>query len=302
MIHHLTLQQIRLYESVVRLQSYTKAATEMHISQPAVSIQLKRLEESIGFQLIEQAGRKFRLTHVGEEVYQACADVLARLGLLGATISDLHGKVGGTLKISGVTTTKYFLPNFIGRFLSEYPEVQPEMHVTNKTRLIRQLERRQCEIAVLGRVLEMDNVISTPFMPNYLVAIAHPDHPLAGQKRIVLSAFAKEPMLSREVGSGTRRAREVLFAKHGIKTRPFMELDSNESIKQAVMAGLGVSIISSSSITHELKAGRLTTLKVEELPLKRQWYVAHLADQRLSITSRTFIDYLTEQGASAERS
>ncbi len=296
MIYHWTLQQFRLFEAVARHRSYTRAAEELHLTQPAVHIQVKRLEESMGLQLIETAGKKLLLTRAGDEVYQTALNVLTRLQALSDTLVDLKGKVAGPLKIAVVTSAKYFMPHFLGRFVHEYPEVQPQLVVTNRARIAERLSNNLDDFVVIGQIPEHLDLTVRPFMENILVPAAHPDHPLARESRIPLARFARERMLIREAGSGTRAAVEEVFAEHGLALQPYMELGSSEAIKQAVMADLGLSVLPLYSLKFELEAGRIVVLDVEEFPLRRMWNVVHLAGKRLGLTASVYLDFLIQEG------
>ena len=297
MIHHWTLQQLRLFESVARHRSYTRAAEELNLSQPAVYIQVKRLEESIGLPLIEQAGKKLLITRAGDRVYDAVVEVLSRLSSLHMSLNEMKGKVGGPLKIGAVTSAKFFLPHILGRFLRIYPDVQPQLTVTNRLRISERLAENQDDFVILGQQMPDDLDLAVhPFMDNPLVLAAHPDHPMRDRKSIPSSELTEEKFLVREVGSGTRSVAEELFEKEGLALSPYMELGSGEAIKQAIMAGLGVSVIPLASLALELRYGQIVLLDVENFPLHRTWHAAHLKGKQLGLTAKVFLDFLIEEG------
>ena len=298
MIYHCTLQQLRIFEAVARLRSYTRAAEELYLTQPAVHIQIKRLEENMGLPLIEQVGKKLLLTRAGEEVYDAALGVITRLKALSGTLSDMKGKVAGPLKVAVVTSAKFFMPHLLGNFLREYPDVHPQLTVTNRARVVERLQNNQDDFVVMGQVPDHMALTVRPFMENILVPIAHPDHPLAKEKAIPLERFAAEKFLMRESGSGTRAAIERLFSEHGLApVNTYMELGSSEAVKQGVMAGLGVSVLSTSSIALETETGRIAILDVQHFPLRRTWYAAHLKGKQLGLTASVFLDYLVQEGS-----
>lgn len=299
MIHRFTLQQLRLFEAVARHRSFTRAAEEMHLTQPAVSIQVRRLQSAVGLPLIEQVGKKLYLTRAGEEVYAAAAEVVARLHGLADALVDMKGKVAGPLRVGAVTSAEFFLPHLLGRFLREYPDVQPVLKVTNRERVIERLRANEDDLVVMGQVPQDMALSVHSFMDNVLLPIAPVDHPFAGKRRIPLEAFAVERFLVREPGSGTRAATERLFAAHGLTPAVYMELGSGEAIKQAVMAGLGVSVQPAGSITLEVETGRLAALDVVGFPLHRTWHAVHPASKRLSLTATTFVEFLVQAGAEA---
>jgi DNA-binding transcriptional LysR family regulator len=301
MIHHWTLQQLRLFEAVARHRSYTRAAEELHLTQPAVHIQVKRLEESMGLQLIGQARKKLLLTRAGEEVYEAALAVTTRLQALADTLTDMKGKVAGPLKVAVVTSAKFFMPHFLGRFVQEYPEVQPQLTVTNRARVLERLANNLDDFVVLGQTPDNLDLVAHPFLENPLVLAAHPDHPLVRKKSIPLERLANERFLFREPGSGTRGITERLFAEQGLQPRPYMELGSGEAIKQAIMANLGISIVPLGSLDLELEAKRIAILDVRGFPMRRMWHAAHLGGKQLGLTAATFLDYLVREGTKPVR-
>ncbi|MDP1537715.1 MAG: LysR substrate-binding domain-containing protein [Burkholderiales bacterium] len=296
MIHHWTLQQFRLFEAVARHRSYTRAAEELHLTQPAVHIQVKRLEEGMGLPLIGQARKKLLLTRAGEEVYEAALAVTTRLQALSDTLTDMKGKVAGPLKVAVVTSAKFFMPHFLGRFVQEYPEVHPQLTVTNRARVLERLANNLDDFVVLGQIPEHLALVAQPFLENLLVLAAHPEHPLAKEKNISIKRLANERLLLREPGSGTRSSTERLFAEHELALHPYMELGSGEAIKQAIMANLGVSIVPLGSLELELDARRIAILDVEGFPLHRMWHAVHLGGKRLGLTAATFLEFLVREG------
>ncbi len=293
---HLTLQQMKLFEAVARHRSFTRAAEELFLTQPAVSIQVKRLEGSAGIPLFELIGKRIYLTPAGREMYDACHDVLKRLEALDEEIEAMQGSVRGPLNIAVVTSGKYFMPHLLGAFLHLYPEVQPRLTVTNRARVISRLSNNEDDILIMGQVPEQYDVAAEPFLDNPLVCIAHPDHPLTKEKKIPLERLLQERRLTREPGSGTRMAFDRLLAEHKLTFDPYMELGSSEAVKQAVMAGLGISVLSLHNMRLELAAGLIALLDVEGLPLKRTWYAVHLKGKKLPLVVKTFLDFIHEQG------
>lgn len=296
MAMHWTLQQLRIFESVARQRSFTRAAEELHLTQPAVSIQVKRLEDGIGVPLFEQVGKKIFLTHAGEEVHTAARDVIGRLKGLEGAVADMKGVVAGPLQIAAVASANFFIPHLLGRFLDSYPDVQPQLTVTNRNRVIERLAANQGDFVVMGRVPEDLALVAQPFMENLLVPIAAPTHALCGKEHVPLERLTSEHFLMREPGSGTREATERLFTEQGLTVQTYMELGSSEAIKEGVMAGLGVSVVSLGSISLELEAGRLAVLSVQGFPLRRMWYAVHPQGKRLSLTAATFLKFLLRAG------
>ncbi len=293
---HATLQQLRLFASVARHKSFTRAAEEVHLTQPAVSIQVKRLEDKIGMPLIEQMGKKLHLTVAGDEVFAACKDVLLRLDDLQTALDDLRSDVAGPLSLTVVSSAKYFLPRLLGNFVLRYPRIEPHLQITNRANLLSRLAANEGDLYVMGQPPRQLPIIEHPFLENVLVVVARPDHPLADKKAITLKQVSRERFVGREIGSGTRKAVEQLFAKSNLTIVPYIELDSAEAIKQGVIGGLGIAVLSIHSLHLELDAGALVVLDVKGFPLHRRWYAAHRKGKRLSRAAQTFLNYLREEG------
>ncbi len=289
---HLTLQQLKLFESVVRNSSFTRAAQEMHLTQPAVSIQVKRLESQAGVPLLEQMGKKIFPTAAGKVVYDAAQAILGRLGDLKDEIESLKGDIQGPLQISVVTTGKYFMPHLLGHFLQTYPRVEPSLKFTNRARVVERLMENLDDFVVMGQIPEDERLVSYPFLENILGFVAPPGHPLAGREKLALEEVIQARFIGREVGSGTRLALDRLLEERGLQAEPYMELGSSEAIKQAVVAGLGIAVLSLHSLRLEQAAGKLVVLDVEGFPIRRRWYAVHLKGKRLSLVARTFLDFI----------
>ena len=292
---HLTLQQLKIFESVSRLGSFTRAAEELFITQPAVSIQIKRLEAQVGLPLFEKIGKKTFPTTAGKILYDTSLDILNRVDILKNAIEELKGTVKGTLQMSVVTSSKYFLPNLLGSFLQQYPDVEPKLKFTNRARVIERLMNNEDDFVIMGQIHSDENLEAYPFLNNILGIVASADHPLANKKNITIEELANQRFLIREIGSGTRYVFDQLLKKHGVKIEPYMELGSSEAIKHAVMAGLGIAVLSLHSVQLERDVNKLTVLDVEGFPLKRRWYAVHLKGRKLSLVSRTFLDFILKE-------
>lgn len=293
---HTTLQQLRLFEAVARHQSFTRAAEESNLSQPAVSIQVKRLEENVGLPIFEQVGKRITLTEAGKELYSASKDVLGRLAELDVAIDSLSGEVGGALRVTAVTSAKYFLPHLLGAFLRRYPAVEPKLMVANRSSLLERIGDNEDDLYVMGHVPEDLDVAEYPFLENIISVVASPNHPLANKRKISLKQLTEERFLVRESGSGNRKVVEELFEKEGLSINPYMELGSAEAIKQGVMAGLGISALSLHNLRLEIAAGQVVVLKVEGFPLRRRWNVVHRKDKNLSPAAISFVEFLQAEG------
>lgn len=287
-MRRLTLRQFRVFEAVARHLSFSRAAAELHLSQPAVSMQVKGIEAILGLPLTEQMGKKIYLTDAGREVLHASQAITARLDDLQANLAQLRGMDGGRLNIAVTATVSAIATGILARFRERYPRVAIHLDVSNRESVLGQLAHNRIDLAIMGQVPGGLDLEATRFMDNPLVMIAPPAHPLARRRKVPLAALAAEPFLVREAGSGTRGAMERFFADRGMTLTTSMEMSSNEAIKQAVQAGLGLGILSLQTLEQELELKRLTVLKVEGFPIMRHWYVVHRTDKRLSPVAQAF--------------
>jgi LysR family transcriptional regulator, low CO2-responsive transcriptional regulator len=290
-----TLHQLKVFETVARLTSITRAAEELSLTQPTVSMQIKQLTQNIGVPLFEQIGKKLYLTEAGHELLMTCREIFDRLSQFEMKITDLQGMRQGKLKISTITTTKYFLPRAIAPFCKMYPGVDVALEITNHERVLERLNENLDDLYIISKIPERLDVALHPFLENPLVAIAPKTHPLAGEKNIPITRLQNEPFIMRERGSGTRAAVEQLFAKHGVSVKVRLELGGNEAIKQAIGVGLGISVLSQHTFTPEAAMSGLTILDVQHFPIERHWYVIYPADKQLSIVASTFFDFLQQE-------
>lgn len=289
---NVTAQQIRIFEAVARNQSYTKAAEELHLSQPAVSIQVKRLEENNEIKLIEVVGKKLFLTRPGERMFKSCQRILDELQDLNAHIKSEQARVDGELKIAVVTPAKYFIPYILKAFLNRFPDVKPVITVINRRRILDELKQNQYDLSIMGRVPENLSMEAFSFFQNELVVAAPPKHRLSKEKKIPISDLVNEKFLMREKGSGIRDSAMALFSEQGLEVQPYMELGSTESTKQAVMAGLGISVLPKQAIRLETRYRHIDILDVEGFPLMRDWYVAKMTGKSLTPAAEAFLEFL----------
>ncbi len=290
-----SLRQLHIFEAVARHLSYTRAAEELHLTQPAVFAQVKQLEDNIGLPLLERIGKQMFLTDVGREVLATSREVRDAIDRLEMRLDNMHGLKKGKLHIAIVTTAEYLIPRLLGEFCTRYPGIEAALTVTNREMLLARLTDNIDDLVILGAPPEHLDVVASPIADNPLVVLARHDHPLAGRKKITLRRIAEEPFLLREPGSGTRLATERLFSEKGLAPRIRMELGSNEAIKQAIAGGLGISVLSSHTVALEGEQGPLQVLDVQGFPLMRQWYVAHLAGKHLSAVAEAFLAHLADR-------
>ena len=294
---HLTLRQIEVFNAVARHQNYTRAAEELHLSQPAVSMQIRQLEEGIGLPLFEQVGKQMHLTDAGDQMYIYSREMAGLLDEAEIVFEAIKGVKHGTLTISVATTASHFATRLLAEFAKQHEDITISLDVTNREALRRQLENNEPDLVIMGQPPEGVDVEAAVFMDNPLVMIAPAHHPLTGQKKIPLSHFANENFVVREQGSGTRGATQRFFDEHGVPFNTGIEMTSNEAIKQAVEAGLGLGIVSIHTLELELETRRLNILDVQDFPIMRHWYVLQRKGKRLSPAAQTFKEFVLKQAA-----
>ena len=289
---HLTLRQLQVFEKVASHLNYSRAAEELYLSQPAVSMQIKQLEVNIGLPLFEQMGKKIFLTGAGRELLHYSRSVAQQLAEMEVVFDEMKGLGQGKLTLSVVNTANYFAPQLLAKFCRRHPNINVILQVANRDAVLKQLADNSTDLAVMGQPPDGLDISAESFMDNPLVVIAAPDHPLARLKRVKFAQLTQETFLSREKGSGTRSAMERIFAQHHIQPRISMEMETNEAIKQAVQAGMGLGILSLHSLELELETKRLAILNVEYFPLLRHWFVVHRSSKRLSGAALAFKAFL----------
>ncbi len=295
-LQRITPQQLRAFEATARLSSVTKAALALHVSQPTVSVQLREIATALGEPVFEIAGRNLRLTQSGELLRQTIHDVTGCWQALESRLAEVHGLLRGRLRIAAVTTAEYFVPDLLGPFAAAHPGVDIELAVENRDRVVERLTRGLDDLTVMMLPPQDLALQAVPFLDNPLVVIASLQHPLAG-KRLRLPRLVSERWLMREMGSGTRMATEQHFAQMGFAPNIAMSLGSNEAIKHAVAAGLGLAVVSQLAVADSLTAAasasaKLVQLQVQGFPLRRSWSVVWHRDKSLSAAAKQFISYL----------
>jgi DNA-binding transcriptional LysR family regulator len=289
-----TLGQLKAFEAVARLGSFSGAGKELFITQPAVSKKVRQLQDEVGLPLIEQVGKQLYLTDAGRLLLGVCTDWLTTWSQFEQSIADLQGLKRGRLKIAVVTTSKYFMPRVLGPFCARYPGIDVAMEVVNRDRLLERLARNEDDLYVMGVPPDDIDIISRPLIDNTLVVVGPASHPLTRRRRVRFAELADQVFLMREQGSGTRIAIERLFEEKGIPLKVKMELGSNEAIKQAVAGGLGLAIMSRHAINTLSGNEGVIELNVQGFPLRRHWYVVTPAGRQLSVVATTFIEFLDE--------
>src|SRR5512139_2581853 len=291
-MRRLTLRQFRVFEAVARNLSFSRAAEELHLSQPAVSMQIRGIEAILGLPLTEQLGKKIFLTEAGREVLHASRNITAQLDDLQSNLAQLRGTESGRLNLAVTSTVNAVATGILVRFRGRHPGVSIHLDVSNRAEVLGQFAANRIDLAIMGQVPDGLELEATRFMDNPLVVIAPPDTTLTSKKKISVRDLASESFLVREAGSGTRGAMERFFAARGLDIRSSMEMSSNEAIKQAVQAGLGLGILSLQTLEMELALKRLVVLEVEGFPIMRHWYIVHRADKRLSPAAQAFKEFV----------
>ena len=295
MRHHTTFRQLEIFESIARLGSFTRASEELFLTQPTVSMQMKKLTDIVGVPLIEQVGKQIRLTPDGQELAQASREIFGILDRYTMSVSERQGLKQGHLSLMAITTASYFAPRLLGEFVKLHPGIDVSLRVTNKEHVLESIAQNLDDLYFLGQPPQDIRVVAMPIMDNPIVVLAAPDHPLAGKKKITLARLAQEPWLMRERGSGTRLAIERRFEESGLTVHPRLELGSNEAIKQAILSGLGISALSRHALALN-QPDQFAVLDVEGFPILRHWYAVYPAGRQLSVVARAFLDYLLGRG------
>ncbi len=297
-MRHVTLRQLRTFVEVMRAGSYSAAAQALHLTPPAVTVQMRQLEARAGMPLVERTEEGIVATAAGRELMSAAARIDSTLVECAEALSALRGLKGGHVSIGVVSTAKYFAPQALAGFLQRYPSVEVRLDVGNRATIIAALEANSLDLAMTGWPPNQLAVEKEPVGDHPHVIIARPDHPLASRRRVPPSALQEETFLVREPGSGTRLLMERLFAESRVQPRLGMEMGSNETIKQAVIAGLGIAFLSAHTVAAEVSEGRLVVLDIVGLPVMRRWYVVHLTRKRLLPAAMALRDYLIGEGHS----
>jgi len=292
---HITLRQLQVFEAAARLGGYTRAAETLHLSQPAVSMQIRQLEEQAGMPLFDQIGKKVHLTDAGRTLYNHAQSILAQVHEAQLELEEMRGVRRGQLNITIASTANYFAPRLLAAFCQRHPEVKVSLDVSNREHILELLNETDKDLAIMGRPPEASDLVAHPFMENPLVVIATPSHPLAQARNIPLARLTEETFISREIGSGTRMAAERFFDEAGTRLTTAMEMSSNEAIKQAVQAGLGLGVVSVHTLEMELALGRLVILDVQGFPILRHWYAVHRQGKRFSAVAQAFLNFVMDE-------
>jgi Transcriptional regulator len=297
LLRHVTFRQLQIFSTVIRMKSFTKAADELFLAQPTISLQMKKLGEAIGLPLFESSGKEIRPTDAGQDLYAACRELFRTFENLETQLADHKGIRRGKLRLGVVTTAKYIAPELLAAFGQQFPGIEFAMTVSNRDEIIQRIQNGEDDLYVMGQVPDNEvDVEAIPFALNPLTVMVPRGHPLTRQKKPVpLHAVAETPFLIREPGSGTRHAYLRLFEEQGLRPRITMELSSNEAIKHAVASSLGISILSIHSLALEGTSGPIEVLETEQFPILRKWFLVYPRNRQLSLTAGKFLDFSVSQ-------
>lgn len=292
---NITLRQLKVFERVAKRLSFTHAAEELFLTQPAVSMQIKQFEEAVGLPLFERLGKKIYLTQAGAELYQLSRNIAQQLDEAEQLIEELKGTETGRLNVSVANTVHYFAIRLLGEFCRRHPKVRVSFKVTNRKGLLQNLEDNEADLLLMGQPPDTQDLEAESFLKNPLVIIAPAGHPLSGKKNIALKELSNETFIMREIGSGTRNSVERFLAERGVHLTVSMEMNTNGAIKQGVEEGLGLGIVSIHTLERELEGRRLVVLDVESFPIMRQWFMVHRAGKRLSAIATQFAEFVRQE-------
>ena len=288
---HLTFRQLETFATVARLGSFSRAAEALHLTQPAVSIQVRQITESIGLPLFEQSGREIRLTAAGQELLRTARELDDSWNRFESAVDALKGLKRGRLRVALVTTAKYFLPRMLGAFCQRYPDIEIELEVANRARIIERLRANEDDLYIMSFPPEELDVVATPFLDNPLVVVAPAAYPLPAGP-LSLADLAPHPFLLRETGSGTRKAVDRHLAANGLTLKVKLALGSNEAIRDLVASGMGLAILSRHVLGEHPEQEGLRILEVAGFPLQQPWSVVHLRQKILSLPAHAFMNEL----------
>lgn len=295
-LRQITLKQLRGFRALLDTGSISGAAKNLHLTPPAVSMQLRELEASLGIPLVEKTDQGLRPTRVGKELNAMSEKIQALMGEYGEIISELAGLDHGNVSIGVVSTARYFIPNLLVEFKKLYPSINLQLQVGNRELIVGKLENLELDFAIMGQPPEHFSVQSKTIGKHPQIIIAPTSHRLAKKKKISFTELKDESFLLREAGSGTRSVSDKLFKKSQMRPQSANEFGSNETIKQAVIAGMGIALISAHAVWVELDQKRLVALDVQGLPINRTWYIVKHKNKRLLHSSLALWDFIVKSG------
>lgn len=297
-IRHGMLPQLSVFEAVARTASFTRAADELHLAQPTVSAQIKKLSDNLQVQLFEQIGKKIYLTPAGEKLYAGCGSLFESLESIEESMSTLRGLDTGVLRLAVSTTGKYFVPRLLAEFVKRHPKIEISLQIHNRSELINRLAKNEDDLYIFSNPPVGIEIVRQPILRNPMVVFAKNDHPLAGKKSLPIEALKDEFFIMREPGSGTRMVSDDFFKRHQIVPKVQMTLSTNEAIKQAILAGLGISVLSQYTLGLDTAEPRLVALDIQGFPIELQWQFIYPVGKQTSSVTRAFMDFVRQEALS----
>lgn len=294
LLSRLSLRQLQVFQAVYMTRGYSKAAELLGLTQPAVSSQIRQLESALGQKVFEYVGRRLYCTAVGEMVAESVNVMFLELRKLQNDVHSLEGQVSGDLRLAAVSTAQYIVPYLIKPFVERHPGVYVTLQVVNRAAAIERLHQNSDDLLIMGIVPTDRPFQSLPFLDNELIPVLPADHPMSGRTDVTPQQFLQQNFLAREQGSGSRLALEQHCQQKHLKLDPTMVIGSNEALKHAVIAGLGVSVLPRLSVQSELKLGSLKTLALDDFPIRRSWCLVYPTVKGLSPVSRRFVDFVQD--------
>lgn len=296
----ITFRQLETFAEVARQLSFTRAAEALHLTQPAVSIQIRQISDTIGLPLFEQTGREITLTAAGDELLTTVRNLDDAWNRFESAIDDLKGFKRGKLRVALVTTAKHFLPKMLGAFYQRYPDIDIELEIANREKIVQRLTANQDDLYVMSYPPRELDIVTHPFLDNEYVLLAPITHWAVG-KSITLELLASEPFLLREQGSGSRHVIDTHMQVTGITLKVRLSLASNEAIRDLVASGMGLTVLSRQAVGEHPERLGLTALNVEAFPLRSMWNVVHLRSKVLSLPAKAFLDDLLKSTSTARQ-
>jgi DNA-binding transcriptional LysR family regulator len=298
LLRHGMLPQLAVFEAVARLGSVTRAAEALHLAQPTVSTQIRKLADALELQLFEQVGRKIHLTAAGQVLLEGCEELFGTFSRLEDNLAALRGLKAGRLRLACSTTGKYFAPRLLAHFVERHPGIEVSLQIHNRQGMIERLARNEDDLYIFSNPPSDQDLVMQPIMDNPMVVFARADHPLAQRRGIDFTEVANEPFLMREAGSGTRMVAWEAFDRHGLEPRVRMELSANEAVRQGILAGLGISILSRYTLGLDTENPNLAVLDVTGFPIMRRWQLVYPVGKQISPAARAFMDLVRLESTS----
>lgn len=301
LLNRLTFRQLQVFQAVYRRRSYSRAADELGLTQPAVSAQVRQLEQALGQTLFHYAGKTLYVLPAADTLALSTREIFAQLARLQMRLDDLDGNISGELNIAAVSSAQYVVPYLLARFRAQYPGIQLRLKVCNRRQALERLAQQQDDIVVMAMVPEDERLLATPLLDNELIALVWPDHPLLTMPRPTLTDFARHYVLMREAGSGVRNAFEQLAARQEVALAHRIEMGTNEAVKQGVMAHLGVAVLPRLAVQLELAQGLLSELTLPGFPIRRPWCAVQSRERLPTPAAELFLRFLRQQRADVQR-